>query len=141
MRRLVIDANVLASGGVDPQGESPPSLLFRELGGSRFEAIVCPELLAEVDETLRKPYFLNRLGDAIVSDLVMGIAEATTVLADPTDAPAVIRDPDDDYLVALARDAGAEVIVSGDKDLLDHPGLEPRVVNARDACQMLLLLD
>jgi uncharacterized protein len=141
LRRLVIDANVLASGAVDPQGESPPSLLFRELGGSRFEAIVCPELLAEVDETLRKPYFLNRLDDAIVSDLVVGIAEETTVLADPTDALALLRDPDDDYLVALARDGGAEVIVSGDKDLLDHLDLEPPVLNARDACKMLQLLD
>lgn len=141
MRRLVIDANVLASGGVDPQGESPPSLLYRELGGGRFEAIVCPELLSEVDETLRKPYFLNRLGDAIVSDLVMGIAEATTVLADPTDSLALLRDPDDDYLVALARGAGAEVIVSGDKDLLDHQGLEPPVINPRDACKLLRLLD
>ncbi len=139
--RLVIDANVLASGGVDPQGESPPSLLYRELGGSRVEAITCPELLAEVDETLRKPYFLNRLGDAIVGDLVMGIAEATTVLADPSDAPALLRDPDDDYLVALARDAGAEAIVSGDKDLLDHRGLEPSVINAREACKLLGLFD
>ena len=141
MRRLVIDANVLASGGIDPQGESPPSLPYRELGGSRFEAIVCPELLAEVAETLRKPYFLNRLGDVIVSDLVTGIAEATTVLADPTDALALLRDPDDDYLVALARESGAEAIVSGDKDLLDHPGLEPQVINARDACKLLGLLD
>jgi putative PIN family toxin of toxin-antitoxin system len=141
LRRLVIDANVLASGAVDPQGESPPSLLFRELGGSRFEAIVCPELLVEVDQTLRKPYFLNRLGDAIVSDLVMGIAEEATVLADPTDTLRLLRDPDDDYLVALARDAGAEMIVSGDKDLLDHPGLEPPVLIARDACQVLRLLD
>ena len=141
MRRLVIDANVLASGAVDPQGESPPSLLFRELGGSRFEAIVCPELLTEVEETLRKPYFLNRLGDAVVSDLVMGIGEEAAVLADPTDTLRLLRDPDDDYLVALARNAGAEMIVSGDKDLLDHPGLEPPVLNARDACQVLRLFD
>lgn len=141
MRRLVIDANILASGGIDPQGESPPSLLYRELGGSRFEAIVCPELLTEVNETLRKPYFLNRLGDAIVSDLIMGIAEATTVLADPTVSPVLLRDPDDDYLVALARDSGAEAIVSGDKDLLDHPDLEPRAIGAREACKLLGLLD
>jgi len=141
LRRLVIDANVLASGGIDPQGESPPSLLYRELGGSRFEMVVCPELLGEVDETLRKPYFFNRLGDAIVSDLVTGIAEASTVLADPTDSLALLRDPDDDYLVALARECGAEAIVSGDKDLLDHPDLEPPVINPRDACELLRLID
>jgi putative PIN family toxin of toxin-antitoxin system len=141
LRRLVIDANVLASGAVDPQGESPPSLLFGELGGNRFEAIVCAELLAEVEGTLHKPYFLHRLGDAIVSDLIMGIAEEATVLADPTEALALIRDPDDDYLVALARSGGAEAIVSGDKDLLDHPGLEPPVLGPRDACKLLGLLD
>jgi len=46
-----------------------------------------------------------------------------------------------EYLVALARDAGAEALVSGDKDLLDHPGLEPVAIDAREACELLGLLD
>lgn len=37
-----------------------------------------------------------------------------------------VRDPGDDYLVALARAAGAEAIVTGDRDLLDHEGLVPQ---------------
>lgn len=41
--------------------------------------------------------------------------------------------PADDYLVALARESGAEAIVTGDKDLLDHPGLEPAAIGARSA--------
>ncbi|MBS1846233.1 MAG: hypothetical protein JST53_17620 [Actinobacteria bacterium] len=81
-----------------------------------------------------KPYFLNRLGSAIVSDLVMGIPEETTVLADPSDARALLRDRDGDYLVALAHGDAAAVIVRRDKDLVDHPALEPPVLNARDAC-------
>ncbi len=32
-------------------------------------------------------------------------------------------------------------MVSGDEDLLEHPGLEPRAINARDACRLLGLLD
>jgi uncharacterized protein len=60
------------------------------------------------------------------------------MLADPKDIEGVLRDPDDDYLVALAQEAGAEAIVTGDKDLLDHAGeLEPRAINARDACELL----
>jgi uncharacterized protein len=34
----------------------------------------------------------------------------------------VLRDPKDDYLVALARASDAEAIVTGDRDLLEHPG-------------------
>ncbi len=33
--------------------------------------------------------------------------------------PSGLRDPDDEYLVALARDAGVETIVSLDRDLLE----------------------
>jgi predicted nucleic acid-binding protein len=38
---------------------------------------------------------------------------------DPTRIPALSRDPDDDYLFALAVEHGAERIVTGDADLLD----------------------
>jgi uncharacterized protein len=69
------------------------------------------------------------------------LASAGSMLADPIQIEPLLRDPDDDYLVALAREAGAEAIVSGDKDLLDHPGLEPPAVDARRACQLLGLLD
>ena len=141
MRRLVIDANILASGSVDPHGESPPSLIYRDLDGSRFEAIVCPELLGEVAGTLRKPYFLDRIGEDNVDDLVAGIAEAATMVDDPVDPPAVLRDPDDDYLIALAREADAEAIVTGDRDLLDSVGLQPPAIDARHACLMLGLID
>jgi uncharacterized protein len=52
----------------------------------------------------------------------------------------VLRDPTDDFLVALARAASAEAIVSGDADLLDHDGLEPPAIHARAACELLGLL-
>ena len=42
--------------------------------------------------------------------------------------PAFTRDPDDDYLIALARAHNADVIVSGDKDLLTWPEQQPPVV-------------
>lgn len=140
MRRFVIDANTLVSGSVSPHGESPPCLLYSDLAGTRFELVVCPELLAEVRDALRKPYFSNRLSGSSVDDIVAGIAYAATVLEDPTDVEAVLRDGDDDYLVALAKQAEAEAIVTGDKDLLDHPGLTPPAMTARDACELVGLL-
>jgi predicted nucleic acid-binding protein len=52
-----------------------------------------------------------------------------------------LRDPGDDYLVALALAANADAIVTGDKDLLDHPGLQPPAINARQACELLGLTE
>lgn len=40
---------------------------------------------------------------------------------DPTEIPAVTDDPKDDYLVALYRDNSADLLVSGDSDLLISP--------------------
>lgn len=41
------------------------------------------------------------------------------------------RDPADDYLVALAHATEAELLVSGDRDLLDAPDLRTPVVTPR----------
>ena len=49
----------------------------------------------------------------------------------PTPVPPVVRDPDDDYLVALASDSGAEAIVSGDLDLREAVGLPVEVLTPR----------
>ena len=49
-----------------------------------------------------------------MSAMVRGIA---TVLGDPESPPRVVRDLADDYLVALARAADADAIVTGDRDL------------------------
>jgi uncharacterized protein len=62
------------------------------------------------------------------------------MLPDRIDVPSVVRDGDDDYLVALATAARADAIVSGDADLLDHDDLQPPAITARTACERLGLL-
>ncbi|HXE45848.1 MAG TPA: hypothetical protein VN635_11700 [Conexibacter sp.] len=48
-----------------------------------------------------------------------------------------MRDPTDGYLIALGLAAGARAIVTGDRDLLDHPGLNPPALTTRTACELL----
>lgn len=52
-----------------------------------------------------------------------------------------MRDPADDYLVALARAAPADTIVTGDRDLLERQGLQPPAITAHAVCHQLGLLD
>jgi putative PIN family toxin of toxin-antitoxin system len=141
LRPIIIDANTLASGSINPHPEAATSLIYHELTGTRIEVFVCPELLAEVEGTLQKPYFLTRIGQQSIADIVTGIANACTMLADPVNPEPIISDPKDDYLVALARITKAEFIVTGDKHLLEHMGLEPPAINARNACELLGLIE
>lgn len=45
------------------------------------------------------------------------------------------------YLIEEVHTAKAELIVTGDKDLLEHIGLQPPAINARNACELLGLIE
>jgi uncharacterized protein len=141
LKRLVIDASTLVSGITGSRLESPPCVIYDAVSEMSVEAIVCPRLLAEVDRALRKPYFRELIDDREITEAVSIIRDAGTMLGDPADPPAVLRDPTDDYLIALAQKAGAEAIVTSDRDLLDHDDLSPRAIDPRTACRLLALID
>ena len=86
-------------------------------------------LLAELEEVLQRERFVRRLTHAQVQphDLVTGYAALATVVQPAPIAPVVLRDPDDDAVIACAVTAAAANIVSGDRDLLalkKHQGIE-----------------
>jgi putative PIN family toxin of toxin-antitoxin system len=116
-------------------------VIYDAVSEMSVEAIICPRLLAEVDRALRKPYFRELIDDQEIAESVSIIRDAGTMLDDPADPPAVLRDPTDDYLVALAQGAGAEAIVTSDRDLLDHNDLSPPAIDPRTACKLLALID
>ena len=77
-------------------------------------------LLAELEEVLQRAKFLKRLTAAQVQprDLVTGYAALATIVQPAQIAPVVLRDPDDDAVIACAVTAAAVNIVTGDGDLL-----------------------
>lgn len=140
MKRLVVDASTLVSGVASRPGGGAPWLILAALLDFEFEAIVCPRLIDEFRDALRNRYFLERFGPDDLGEIVANVEEVATGYADPKEVEAMLRDPDDDYLVALARESGAVAIVSGDHDLLDHAELNPPAIQARAACELLGLL-
>ena len=57
--------------------------------------------------------------------------------ADPTDVPSVTGDPKDDYLVALHRSCQADLLVSGDSDLLELVAPDVLVLTPGDLLERL----
>jgi predicted nucleic acid-binding protein len=102
--------------------------------------VACGQLLREVRDGLGGRYFRDRICDPERDAIPAMLATLAVIAPDPADPPRILRDASDDYLVALARAADAEAIVTGDRDLLDHEGLSPPALSARQACLRLGLI-
>jgi putative PIN family toxin of toxin-antitoxin system len=137
--KAVLDSGVLLSALAGHSG-SPSGKLVAGIRAGTLQALACPRLIAELRDGLRKPYFARRVGEQEAGEEVAAIERAAVMLADPVELAPTLRDPRDDYLIALARAGGAEAIVTGDKDLLEHPGIEPEAITPRQACERLGLI-
>lgn len=113
MIRAVVDVNVFLSALISPGGVA--DRLLRHTANRQFELVMSPRLVRTVMMRPRfRQYFTVEEAERLITDLW----ELALRVEDAEEVPAVTRDPDDDYLVALTRSAAADVLVSGDRDLL-----------------------
>ncbi len=116
--RAVFDTNLLVSYLLVHR---PPiaTLIDTHLAQEHFILLTAPVLLEELARVLHYPR-LQRYYDAATRDrfvaLIAALSEVVELPAD--DIPSISRDPDDDRIIACAVVGRADVIVSGDKDLL-----------------------
>lgn len=92
--------------------------LTRHLFSEKVQLIVSGKLLEEVEDVgqrghLRKYFDLDKLTNFIGLLRVYAI-----MVTDPRNIPKRSRDPDDDYLLAVCRTGRADVLLTGDGDLL-----------------------
>jgi putative PIN family toxin of toxin-antitoxin system len=85
-------------------------------------------LFQELEEVLARPKFRDVLGQEATDRFLADLLSIAEWAPDPAAAatPAT-RDPDDEYLLALAGSAKVDVLVSGDRDLTDLPETKPPI--------------
>lgn len=129
--RIVFDTNVLFSAFI---AHGVCAGLYEECI-ERAQIVVSPAILAELEEKLRTK---ARLTVAESREVVRAVrADAAVVKAAPLPEP-VCRDADDDIILATARAARANAIVTGDRDLLvlkQFKGIP--ILNPRDCLALL----
>jgi putative PIN family toxin of toxin-antitoxin system len=127
--RFVLDPGVLIAAVVAPRGVCG-QLLRRWLDGE-CELVVSPALLDELEEVLLRRRFRRYLSEEEVRQFVHLVAATAELIADPASHPGLTRDPDDDYLVALACATSVDALVSGDADLTSLPDPVPPILSPR----------
>lgn len=117
MLRAVIDTNVLLSALL---WRGTPHRLLQQAESGVIRLISSPDLLAELADVLARPKFATALErtQIAVPALMAQLQIFLEVIHPPPLAQPVCRDPDDDAVLALALAAQADVVISGDDDLL-----------------------
>jgi len=129
---LVADTDIVISGllwlGI-------PGQLLEAAATGALTLYTSPALVDELTVTLRAAKLAPRVrGSGLTLDeLLKRYLEVAIVVAAPTIAPVLSTDPDDDHVLACALGAHADLIVSGDADLLN--------LKAYQAFQLALPLD
>ena len=97
-------------------------------------------LLAEFAEVIGRDKFTRRIRKAglSVAELVADYQQLAYLVEPEPLTQAVSRDPDDDHVLACALAARSELIVSGDRDLLDLGAFRDiRILTARRALELI----
>lgn len=110
---LIIDTNVYISFLIN-KGNSAIQAILED---TNMEIIVSEKLIWELKDTIHKRKFNKLFNFSLANEFIAALKERATSMA-PTTEVTICRDPKDNFLLALAKDAGADFLITGDKDLL-----------------------
>ena len=111
--KLIVDTILWISFIISNKQDLLDSLLFSE----EVKLLFSKELITEIQQTITKPklkkYFVTNALEEMFStfDPYSDFIEVKSVVT-------ICRDPNDNFLLALAKDGKADYLITGDKDLL-----------------------
>lgn len=112
--RVVFDSNVIISGFLFG---GPPARLLQCALEESIHAFTSLPILDEVRDVLMRPKFGLTSAQALA--LVEQLHDLCEVVMPTKRVRAIAADPDDNAILECAREAGADLIVSGDAHLLE----------------------
>ncbi|PWB39653.1 MAG: putative toxin-antitoxin system toxin component, PIN family [Rhodocyclales bacterium] len=136
--RLVLDTNTALSGLL---WQGTPGKLIDAAKRREVTLFSSAPLLVELHGVMARAKFADALTERGLSwqTLFEGYAALVQLVKPAPIAPVIVRDPADDAVLACALAAQADLIVSGDKHLLDLGGTYQgiRIVTPAETVQLL----
>jgi putative PIN family toxin of toxin-antitoxin system len=121
MIKAVLDTTVLVAAMLRPDPQGVSATLLKLAAEGRYEFFLSEDILEETAATLaasernRRRY---KYSDEQIVAYCEELARIGTVIFDIPNLTGIVRDPNDDMIIACAVAAKADFLVSRDKDLL-----------------------
>ena len=123
--KVLFDTNVLISVILNPNGK-PKESLSKAI--TFYEACACQATIEELHETFNKK-FPRKMND--MNDFIKFVLPHMTIIPVPEEEIPLekkIRDIDDRLILRAAVNAEIDIIISGDKDLLESGVKDPAIL-------------
>jgi len=111
--RVVFDTNIYISAFITPGGRGEAAYLLAVTG--KLELFASVPILTELARKLREKFHWD---DEHITAAIRNVAGAAVVVK-PFARLAILADEPDNRILECSREAGAELIVTGDRHLLD----------------------
>lgn len=111
--KVIIDTNLWISLLLTGR----PSQLITLIDTDRIEILFSAELLEELITVAGRPKFRTLISADLLADLLL-LIERKALFAQVNSSVDLCRDPKDNFLLSLAKDGMASVLLTGDSDLL-----------------------
>lgn len=135
MIRLVLDTNIVISGLL---WDGIPSQLFAHVKTGRAGLFTSAVMVAELENVLGRAKLSKKIGMRnMTPQRLLAAYVSRCTLVSPAPLMAIAPDPDDDWVIATAVAAQADMIVTGDSPFLEVREVgSVRIINAVEALQM-----
>ncbi len=111
MQKIVIDTNVIVSALIQ---RSYPNFIINELFiEQKFQLCISDELMAEYYEVLARPKFVKFQDFFIRAESLLADIETKATKYFPTITLDLISDDDDNMILELADECGADFVITG----------------------------
>ena len=123
--KVVLDTNVLLSGLMAPEGA--PGRILNAWFDARFDVVMSVEQLGEIARALGYPKIHRKLhwDEQRIEEFIRQLYIRAEVIEPRSTMVEVLRDPKDTMILATLIISGADVLVTGDRDLLELRGKHP----------------
>lgn len=128
--RIFIDTNIIISAVLTT--DSTPQKAFNLAVSLPNQGVISYQVLDELINTFQKklPHHLRKFHQFLATSFLS--LEIVSVPISPTKNETYIRDLSDRPILRAARKAKADIILTGDKDLLESGITSPQIMTARE---------
>jgi putative PIN family toxin of toxin-antitoxin system len=114
MWRATLDTNQLVSAFLYPQGK--PGQILQAWREGRFVLVLSHLILAEARDVLQRQRLMKKFGYTLemVEAYLTNLEQATDLVLGEVVVKGVSPDPDDDFILACAKEGQADYLVTGD---------------------------